>query len=95
MASRVDYASIRKAKWRQLAPDVFGAMMSELAWEETRCKGLAIRGRLHRRRMEAVSVFRQVHGTLKESWWFVPAKIPARRMSGYFRAKPMWHKRRS
>jgi hypothetical protein len=92
---QLGYARIRKARWHLLPADIFGAMVSELAWEETEAHKLAIRGRIHRRRMDAVTTFRKVHGSLKETWWFVPAKIPARRMSGYFRSKPMWHKRRS
>ena len=64
------YAYRRKADWKDLPPDEFGALMSGLSVLELRCAQSAIRKRLRRRRLEAVALFKELHGPFKRDWWF-------------------------
>lgn len=98
MRVRRDYAGIRKTKWRDLAADELGAVMARLASWELHSTRLAVRGRLRRRRLEAVALFRQIHGPLSEKWMWVPRNVRTPKFpteSITFRGKPMWHVNRS
>jgi len=97
MGRRRDYADIRKAKWRDLAADELGAVMARLASRELQSARLPIRGRLRRRRLEAVALFRQIHGSISEKWMWVPKNVRMPKFppeSIRFRGKPMWHMKR-
>ena len=98
MRKRRDYADIRKANWGQLAPDELGAVMANLSSRELYCKQLSVRGRLRRRRLEAVALFRQIHGPLKDKWFWVSKSLRTPRFETKpvkFRWKPMWHLKRA
>src|SRR6185295_7496593 len=88
------YAAIPKIRWHRLAPDELGAVMADLATLELQSTQLAVRGRIRRRRLEAVALFRRLHGQLSEKWMWVPKYVRTPRYPDEpirFRNRPMWH----
>jgi len=91
-------ADIRKQDWRRLAPDELGAVMANLSTRELHAQRLGVRGRLRRRRLQAVQIFREAYGPLAEKWFWAPKQLRTPRFETArikFRWKPMWHLKRS
>jgi len=90
-----DYAHIPKRYWKDLVPDELGAVMSCLATYELRCKRLPIRGRLRRRRLEALALFQCIYWPVTGKLSFEQERLPMPKFSTQFRLKPRWHQRRT
>lgn len=93
-----DFADIRKKDWQLLAPDALGAVMANLSTRELHAQRLAVRGRLRRRRLDAVQLFGEMYGPLAEKWFWVPKELRTPRFETAkvkFRWKPMRHLKRS
>jgi hypothetical protein len=81
------YAYRRRADWKGLPPDEFGALMSGLSLLEAKCAQFPTRRRLRRRRLDAVALFRQLRGPFLRDWWFFhPHEPPPRDQKAF----PKW-----
>ena len=89
-----DYANERKATWKGLSRPQLRLVMAGLADREAKAKRLAVRARLRRRRLEAVAIYRALHGSLREDRLWVAAKLRTPRLPTLFRFKPKWQSRR-
>jgi hypothetical protein len=94
---RRGYLCIPKAKWRCLTPAELDSVLAQLAFSELRSRRLSTQGRLRRRRLEAIALFRQLHGPLSEVFEWVRKNLRTPKHladSVKFRSKPMWHIKR-